>query len=260
MKRQPPKISKKRCTITGIITTIPLIAYILAKINQVRWIQSIGYRATNNLTRIFLALTILCLAEIFSYIVVYYIKKSKYNKLQLEQELQISQSIENQRIEQAQLSVNGKLSDKIIYNRLQTHTTNWQQLTNTNIPKYINTILKQLTAMNSYQDKLSKILVSNGSNLTETLDVFDNAEQDILRKVRKILNCADVYDTDNSKDIEIMIELLKDTVDTNEKQLTVVKDCLLATTDYLNKQGDSNRGLEQLNLYMNVIKEQINDE
>ena len=113
---------------------------------------------------------------------------------------------------------------------------------------------------NGYQAKLSRLLTNNGADyLDDTNGVLESVEQSILRKVRKVLNCFVVYETDSAEDVQKMQTLLKETRDSNEAQLNNVKDFLLAITDFLNKQGDDNTGAEKLDIYKRTILESISD-
>lgn len=261
MKKTIGKYLIKNCIFVGI----PSLGYILMRANQTRLIQSIGYRVTHNLETVFFITMCLSIGVLCGSILATIIRKIRNKKLELQQEENLrvykEQLAEDEKKAKAQLSVNGKLSDKAIYDKLQSQAEIWKALPGTTIPKHLTSITGQLNRMNSYQDKLDKLLVNNGSDfMTDTRNVLENVEQDMLKKVRKIINCSVVYDTGNEEDVKSMTELLDDVDKSNEVQLKNVKEFLFAVTDYLNKQGDSNVGTEKLELYKTAILNQIEQE
>ena len=161
----------------------------------------------------------------------------------------------------AKLNVKGPLKDAVIYERMKNWLNeDWGRMTTTEIPALMSDIIRQMDDMNGYQAKLSRLLTNNGADyLDDTNGVLESVEQSILRKVRKVLNCFVVYETDSAEDVQKMQTLLKETRDSNEAQLNNVKDFLLAITDFLNKQGDDNTGAEKLDIYKRTILESISD-
>lgn len=161
----------------------------------------------------------------------------------------------------AKLNVKGPLKDAVIYERMKSWLNeDWGRLNTTEIPALMSDIIRQMDDMNGYQAKLSRLLTNNGADyLDDTNGVLESVEQSILRKVRKVLNCFVVYETDSAEDVQKMQTLLKETRDSNEAQLNNVKDFLLAITDFLNKQGDDNTGAEKLDIYKRTILESISD-
>lgn len=166
-----------------------------------------------------------------------------------------------ERSAKAKLNVKGPLEDAVICERMKSWLNeDWGRMTTTEIPALMSDILRQMDDMNGYQAKLSRLLTNNGADyLDDTNGVLESVEQSILRKVRKVLNCFVVYETDSAEDVQKMQTLLKETRDSNEAQLNNVKDFLFAITDFLNKQGDDNSGAEKLDIYKRTILESISD-
>ncbi|MBR5947766.1 MAG: hypothetical protein IKZ82_03820 [Clostridia bacterium] len=161
----------------------------------------------------------------------------------------------------AKLNVKGPLKDAVIYERMKSWLNeDWGRMSTTEIPAFMSDILRQMDDMNGYQAKLSRLLTNNGADyLDDTNGVLESVEQNILRKVRKVLNCFVVYESTRVEDVEKMSSLLKETRDSNEAQLNNVKEFLLAITDFLNRQGDDNTGAEKLDIYKKTILESISD-
>lgn len=176
------------------------------------------------------------------------------------EELKRRKEIE-ERSAKAKLNVKGPLKDEVIFERMKSWLNeDWGRMTTTEIPTLMSDILRQMDEMNGYQAKLGRLLTNNGADyLDDTNGVLESVEQSILRKVRKVLNCFVVYETDSAEDVQKMQELLKETRDSNEAQLNNVKDFLFAITDFLNKQGDDNSGAEKLDIYKRTILESISD-
>lgn len=164
--------------------------------------------------------------------------------------------------EQAKLNVREPLKDKVIYDRMKSWLNeDWGRLDNAGIPQLMSDTLRQMDDMNAYQAKLSRLITNNGADyLEDTNAVLESVEQCILRKVRKVLNCFVVYDTDRAEDVEKMRDLLRETRDSNEQQLDNVKEFLFAITDFLNRQGEDDTGIEKLNIYKKTILESTNDQ
>lgn len=181
---------------------------------------------------------------------------------ELEKEEEKERLERERKSEQAKLNVREPLKDTVIYARLKGWLNeDWGRMTTTPIPDLIGDILRQMDDMNAYQAKLSRLLANNGADyLEDTNAVLESVEQSILKKVRKILNCFVVYETSRAEDVERMITLLTDTRAANETQLGNVKEFLFAITDFLNKQGEDNTGIEKLNIYKKTILESTNDE
>ena len=176
------------------------------------------------------------------------------------EELKRRKEIE-ERSAKAKLNVKGPLKDEVIYERMKSWLNeDWGRMTTTEIPALMSDILRQMDEMNGYQAKLSRLLTNNGADyLDDTNGVLESVEQNILRKVRKVLNCFVVYETTSAQDVQKMQTLLKETRDSNETQLNNVKEFLFAITDFLNKQGDDNSGAEKLDIYKKTILESISD-
>lgn len=188
--------------------------------------------------------------------------KKERERAEKELEEERSRKADEAKSEQAKLNVREPLKDSVIYARLKSWLNeDWGRLYGTGIPELITDILRQMDDMNMYQSKLSRLIANNGADyLEDTNAVLESVEQCILRKVRKILNCFVVYESTRAEDVEKMLNLLRETRDSNEAQLNNVKEFLLAITDFLNKQGEDNTGIERLNIYKKTILESAGDD
>lgn len=242
--------------IVPIFVLIALIAgNMIIRMNSLSIIQESGvkaYNTTENLLNIItLILGVLCVGSI----VFFAIREQKKRKT--ERLIEVQKQLEQEKVQKIREEANAKFSpsksldDDFIYEHLQA----WQDKEwGKNFPEQISSILKQMDDMNRYQNKLSKLIANNGASyLNDSEEVLANVEQHILINVRNILNCFDVYETSDQKDVQKMQILLTSVKEDNDVKLKNVKEFLLATTDFVNKQGDDNTGIETLNMYKEVI-------
>lgn len=228
-------------------------------------IQSIGYRAAMSTISGFGISSLVCggvlvgVGGLHAYSV---LKKKKQNaETEAQVEALRKETLLAERQKNAKLSVAGKLEDKVIYERLRECLGEaWGLTGNPHVTTHINTLLDQLQTMNSYQDKLYRLITSNGTDfLNDTHDVLENAEQDMLRKVRKVLNWFVAYEPTKPDDINRVEGLLEEIVTANETQLENVKEFLLAITDFLNQQGETDTGTDKLQMYKDTILNAISE-
>ena len=189
-------------------------------------------------------------------------EKKERERAARELEEEMNRKADEEKSEQAKLNVREPLKDSVIYARLKSWLNeDWGRLYGTGIPELISDILRQMDDMNMYQAKLSRLIANNGADyLEDTNAVLESVEQCILRKVRKILNCFVVYESSRPEDVEKILNLLTETRDSNEAQLNNVKEFLLAITDFLNRQGEDNTGIERLNIYKKTILESASED
>lgn len=129
------------------------------------------------------------------------------------------------------LSASGKLSDDYVMKQLVNQgLTKWKCL-----EKEVSGLTDQLILMNSYQDRLSKLLANNSAQaLSDTEDILERIEQQILGNVRKVLNFMEILGTDDKQTVSEYIEVC---IQDNKKLLDGTKDFLLCVTGFLNNQG-----------------------
>lgn len=129
------------------------------------------------------------------------------------------------------LSVSGKLSDDYVLQQLVNQgRTKWKCLENE-----VSGLTDQLILMNSYQDRLSKLLANNSAQaLSDTEDILERIEQQILGNVRKVLNFMEILGTDDRQTVS---EYIKVCIQDNKKLLDATKDFLMCVTGFLNDQG-----------------------
>lgn len=258
------KILKKNIgwIVLACVSALPML---LVSMNSTAIIQNMGIHALNTVRIIALALAaagiLLALIKLISSAVRIAGEEKAKDRTEKEiEELKKRKELE-ERSAKAKLNVKGPLKDAVIYERMKSWLNeDWGRMNTTDIPAMMSDILRQMDDMNGYQAKLSRLLTNNGADyLDDTNGVLESVEQSILRKVRKVLNCFVVYETDRVEDVQKMRELLSETRDSNESQLNNVKDFLFAITDFLNKQGDDNTGAEKLDIYKKTILESISD-
>ncbi len=248
-----------------LLAAVALLPLLLVSANSTAIIQNTGVHSLNTFRIIayIIAAAGIALALIKIIVSAVRISSEQRHKTRTEQEIEALKARKEQeeRNARAKLNVKGPLKDSVIYERLKSRLNeDWGRLSTTKIPALMSDILRQMDDMNSYQAKLSRLLVNNGADyLDDTNGVLESVEQNILRKVRKVLNCFVVYEPSRVEDVQKMQTLLEETCASNESQLNNVKEFLLAITDFLNRQGDDNNGAEKLEIYKRTIMESITD-
>ena len=251
-----------KAIVLALLSAVPLLVILLAETPITQNMGILSFRTLRIVAAVLAGMGVL---GAIIYIIVKAVKarreqnEKKRTEQQIE-ELKLAKERE-ERNAKAKLNVREPLKDTVICDRLKSWLNeDWGRLTAAGIPGCINDILGQMDEMNGYQAKLSRLLTNNGADyLEDTNSVLESVEQCILRKVRKVLNCFVVYDATRTEDIEKMRALLGDTRASNAAQLENVKEFLFAITDFLNKQGDDNTGMEKLAVYKKTILESTDD-
>ncbi len=129
------------------------------------------------------------------------------------------------------LSATGKLSDEYVMQKLVNQgLTKWKCL-----EREVSDLTEQLILMNSYQESLTKLLANNSAQaLSDTEDILERIEQQILGNVRKVLNFMEILGTDDKQTVS---EYIRVSVQDNQKLLDATKDFLICVTGFLNDQG-----------------------
>lgn len=248
-----------------LVAVLSLLPMLIVAANSTAIIQNTGVHTLNaaRVISYIVAGAGVLLAVIMLIVSAARISGEQQDKARTERELEELRKMQEleERNAKAKLNVKGPLKDDVILERMRSWLNeDWGRMTTTHIPALMSDILRQMEDMNGYQAKLSRLLTNNGADyLDDTNGVLESVEQSILRKVRKVLNCFVVYETDRVEDVQKMQSLLEETRDSNETQLNNVKEFLFAITDFLNKQGDDNTGAEKLEIYKKTILESISD-
>lgn len=165
----------------------------------------------------------------------YIIKKKQYMALE---EKRYSQRLLEEREEEnaSSLSVNGKLNPKFIRDSLRKLKEGKYSYLSIELDDCIH----QFEQMDSYQERYSNLLKSNGANsLSDTEDVIDQVEQYMCKNARNIINFMNVADEDTETASKVVEQLYK-CQEENESLLKQTKDFIYAMTEFLNNQGGEN--------------------
>lgn len=156
---------------------------------------------------------------------------------------------EKKRMEDGRLSVFGELSDEYVMKEVTRQGLNkWSQL-----KSEIEVITDQLLLMNSYQERLTQLLVNNSAqSLSESEELVSKMEQQILLNVRKVLNYMEIF---GQEDIADMRKLILSCAEENTKLLSSTKDFLICITNFLNNQGGyEGRGLQMVEDFKKILE------
>ena len=248
--------------IFALLALIPLIASFVFETGAIQSFGIVALRAIRTVSFILAGAGVASLAAGITVSTAKAIGENRQKELTAQklEELKAQKELQEKN-ERAKLNIREPLEDSVIYERLKSWLgEDWGRLGEAGIPDCICDILRQMDEMNSYQAKLSRLIANNGADyLEDTIGVLDSVEQCILRKVRKILNCFVIYESTRAEDVEKMRMLLFETRSGNAAQLQNVKEFLFAITDFLNKQGDDNTGIEKLDIYKTTILESTDD-
>ena len=163
---------------------------------------------------------------------------------------------ENKRKQIANLSVKDKLENSRLRDMLKEKTANgWSVLS-----EPITQCVTQLEQMDSYQERLTRLLASNDVHtLSDTEEVLDRVEQYICKNVRKVLNYMEVADPQSAEDVALLQTKFAACYGDNQEQLKKTQEFIFALTDFINQQGDSDNDISMLEVYKNTILESIQE-
>ena len=163
---------------------------------------------------------------------------------------------ENKRKQIANLSVKDKLENSRLRDMLKEKTANgWNVLS-----EPITQCVTQLEQMDSYQERLTRLLASNDVHtLSDTEEVLDRVEQYICKNVRKVLNYMEVADPQSAEDVALLQTKFAACYGDNQEQLKKTQEFIFALTDFINQQGDSDNDISMLEVYKNTILESIQE-
>lgn len=222
-----------------------IIANIIVRSNSVSYIQNNGLRSYAAMLDRYTVISIILIVLNVIIIIWNLISTHKANKKHMENQARAAEekrkNIKNQK----------SLDDDYIYDALQQwKEKDWGEICGNEIDD----ILKQLDEMNRYQNKFAKLISNNNAAyLNDSINVLENVEQYFLRNVKKVLNCLDVYDAYNKEDENKVRHTLTETREDNDVQLKNIKEFLIASTDFLNRQNDDKTDLRTLEIYKETI-------
>lgn len=147
----------------------------------------------------------------------------------------------------------GRYNENEIRNRLKDLFSNTSDSV---FLKSLRAIEGQLDQMNSYQAKLEQLLNENGANdLGETIKYLDKLEQSMFDNLRKCFNILTMYDgSDNGR--QVVTEQMEDTFANNEKILEQASRLCMATTKFVNNQGEEAISLGSVEQFIKALEEE----
>lgn len=120
---------------------------------------------------------------------------------------------------------------------------------------YLEEFQARLDKMNMYQSRLNNLLIQNGADdMTEPVVFLDKLEQFIFGVMRKVFNWITMYD-ESVPDSEIQqnLDRAKTSIDTALEQAS---DLCRAITNYINGQGNRVDITNQIEQYIQIMKEE----
>ena len=247
------KFHQKGCLITFILSGISFgITLFLSLALKDSLIIQFGLRMTKTLIGLFRAFGFGCMGMFLYHLFAYLHLKKKVNKVMEQEAERLSLEEERKKKEDGTLSVFGDLSDEYVLKE-----TSRQGLSKWNCLKpEIEILTDQMVLMNSYQDRLSKLLINNeAQSLCEAEELVSKMEQQILLNVRKVLNYMEIFDVpDREKMKECILQCAKE----NTGLLNATKDFLLCVTNFLNNQGNyAEDGMQMVEDFKKVLDSNI---
>lgn len=241
--------------ILGFISTfVAIVARLNLALNEQEYIIVHGIQAYKNDINISMAAILVfglftCVMGIM--LLVNSIKAKKQiqeqqGRLAAEQE----QAIEMHRKANSYLSASNTLVESVIRNHLQdSYNGTWCSLRDALTPLY-----HQSEKMDELQGKLKSLITKNDASvLDDTEEVLEQAEQSLLKNIRKVMNYMDVCDPNEPDEVDKVYNSALECKNSNKVILDNVSDFLMALTEYLNNQG-SDDGLNVLNSYKDALR------
>lgn len=165
------------------------------------------------------------------------------------------------------LKVKGNLDPVQIKNSLMTESDNWMKAISQINPSEagemnvaLTSVRETMVQMDDYQLRLKNLLDSNGADaLRDTEEILDKVEQHICRNVRKLLNIMTVSSPNTKNDLDVVELTAKNCAEDNNRLLKTTKEFIVAVTEFLNSQGDSGSGINEVEVYKNALTSQIEE-
>ncbi len=165
------------------------------------------------------------------------------------------------------LKVKGSLDPVQIRNSLMSEGEKWiasvsqiNQGEASEIRTAIAAVKDTMAQMDDYQLRLKNLLDSNGADaLRDTEEILDKVEQHICRNVRKLLNIMTVSSPNNQNDMDVVELTAKNCAEDNNRLLQTTKEFIVSVTEFLNSQGDSGSGINEVEVYKNALTSQMEE-
>ena len=229
-------------------------------LDRTRIIQEHGARSFSTASLIcnIATIVVLLVLAVHALLLITKIRKQQQDEAAVREEEQ--QQTMPQEQTKAGLSLSKPLQeDRIREMLMEASCQGWNQ--HEQISELVEKLVMQTREMDQSQEKLRTLLSENeATKLYDTNDLLDQVEQYILRNIRKVLNCFQVYDPEMPEDVQKLAEFMTDIAGDNEAQLDNVREFLFAMTDFLNQQGDNSAGIQRLNIFKETILESIKEE
>ena len=245
----------------GVLLTIGLIVRRFSIINnRDDYIIQQGIKAYENsvqtstaLIGVGVAITIfLAVLEFFSY------RKRVKKEMEIQQSVaEREQTLQQQaKQETSYLASDGVLNEEKLRKELKTKASQYSPIANT----YLKPLWEQSVKMDEMQEKLSVLLAKNGADrLDDAEEMLVKAEQQMLQNLRKVLNYMEVCDSETTDGINKVKDSAIQCKAENQAIMQSSSDFLMAMTEYLNNQGNSENALESLNNYKNVLNNTLHN-
>ena len=128
------------------------------------------------------------------------------------------------------------------------------------IRSVIDPCITQMNKMDDYQERLHVLLTNNDAGaLSDTEEILDRAEQYLCRNVRKVLNYMSIADSSRPEERSMVKDKLSDCCSENADVLRQVQEFLVALTEFLNHQGESEQDISMLEIYKKTILDSIQE-
>ena len=202
----------------------------------------------------------LCISILFTgiFLILGFIGLSKEKKSALEQQGRMIEQeqleLERKKQTDSYLSAANILVESVIRDHLKNSYTNeWGILKDDLEALYI-----QSLKMDDFQEKLKDLITKNDASiLDDTEEVLEQAEQGLLRNIRKVMNYMAVCDVSVDSEVSKVRNSALECFEENKKIIMTVSDFIMSLTEYLNNQGSTDN-LATLNTYKEALKTAVN--
>lgn len=248
--REPCRKLAKLQRLSGALIAVSLILYLLLLSDKDGLIIRYGIRGYRAISSMIRAVLAACLA-FFATIAIFRLSRKRRQKKQ-------EAKTEPEPRPQPTLSIKDLLNSRQLHGILTEYAN---KPSFTPLWPLLRECAGQLDTMDEYQEKLAKLLDTNGVyHLSDTSDVLDKVEQYLCRNIRKVINYIEVSDEDNEADMQMITTKLTACNQDCARQLDKVREFLFVMADFLNKQGEDDTAPEMLDMYKTSILESIKEE
>ena len=244
----------KNCTISLVLSLITFFIRLSLIINEDDTVIVYGikkYRKFNTISTVLLILFI-SLMVFFGIKDLIKLISAKKEAMQKEKELELEKlkEIENKKDLNSYLSTSKTLQETVIRQHLkEAFSKTWNELSEELSPLYA-----QSLKMDDLQDRLKSLITKNDASiLDDTEDILNDAEQNLLENIRKVMNYMDVCDPTTFEGREKVRINAKSCFEQNKQIIETATDFLFSLTEYLNNQSSTD-SLKILNEYKQALK------